>query len=279
MPLGFHYSQAQDWWHPGGGTYGKIWDQSQAGSFDDYLQKIAIPQIKELVARYGPVSSFFFDTPVNMNAGRAADIQQVLPAATLFNDRLLQGLPGNFLSFENALPREFLPAGPWELCLTGNDTWGYKTGDQNWKSSAELTRTLLECASRGGNMLLNVGPDAEGRIPEAASKTLREIGGWLSTNGESIYGTRHSPYVPIPWNGGCTMRNLPDGKTELYVHPYGWPEAGEAALPGLSNEVLSAKALWSGAELAFVRKGNGWQLKLGVRPAGVIPVVKVTFVG
>lgn len=279
IPLGFHYSQAQDWWHPGGGAYGKMWDPEQAGSFDDYLNKIAIPQIKELLERYGPVSSFFFDTPVNMNAARASGIEKLLPAATLTNDRLVPGSPGNFLSFENSLPREFFPPGPWELCLSCNDTWGYKTADHNWKAAGDLTRTLVECASRGGNMLLNVGPDADGRIPEPAAKTLREIGGWLSKNGESIYGTRRSPYAPIPWNGGCTARALPDGKTELYLHLYEWPGGGEVRLPGLTNPLIAAKTLADGGELPFVRQGNSWILKLGARPSGPIPVLKVTMEG
>jgi len=275
MPLGFHYSQAQDWWHPGGGISGSMWDPAQRGSFDTYLSSVAVPQIKELLTRYGPVSCFFFDTPVNMNAARAAEIESLLPPATLTNDRLFPGSPGSFHSYENQLPQEFFPRGPWELCLSCNNTWGYKSGDQNWKETTDLIRTLVEAASRGGNMLLNVGPDANGRIPEPAAQTLRGIGHWLSGNGESIYGTRRSPYSPIPWNGGCTSRALPSGETAIYVHLFDRPKENRLVLPGLANKLISAKVLPQGPDLEFVRQGNSWSLKLPALAGSEFVTLKV----
>lgn len=279
MPLGYHYSQAQDWWHPGGGTYGKPWDPAQEGSFDSYLSAVAVPQVKELVSRYGPVASFFFDTPVHMNAARAAEIEALLPPGTLTNDRLFPGSPGAFRSYENELPKEFFPQGPWELCLSCNDTWGYKSTDQNWKSLESLKRTLVETASRGGNMLLNVGPDANGRIPVPAAEALRGMGRWLATNGESIYGTRRSPYAPIPWNGGCTSRELPTGETVLYLHLYGPPEGDRLSLPGLTNRVVSARILPDGPDVQFTRVANSWSLNLPAVRRDDISVVKLTIEG
>jgi len=279
MPLGFHYSQALDWWHPGGAGFGAPWDESQKGSFDAYLAQIAVPQIKELLANYGPVASFFFDTPVEMNAQRAAAIMAVLPPSVLTNDRLYGGSTGSYRSYENEVPVNADISRPWELCLSCNDTWGYKSGDRNWKSSAALLRTLIDSTSQGGNVLLNVGPDANGRIPEPAAQILRQIGAWLGRNGESIYGTRRSPYARIPWSGGCTVRTLPSGDAALYLHLYEWPADGELRLPGLSNTVLSAQLLPDGPDIATVRQGNAWLLRLPPAPGNDVAVVKLVVKG
>jgi alpha-L-fucosidase len=275
MPLGFHYSQALDWWHPGGARFGEPWDDTQNGSFDEYLAKIAVPQIKELIANYGPVANLFFDTPVWMNAQRAAAIEAVLPPSTLTNDRLYGGSPGSYRSYENQVPRNPDLTRQWELCLSCNDTWGYKSGDENWKSSATLLRVLIDTWSLGGNVLLNVGPDANGRIPEPAVKALREIGAWLGRNGEAVYNTRRSPYDRIPWKGGCTTRTLPDGDSVLYAHLYDWPANRELRLPGLMNAVLSAGLLPDGPNIEAVRQGNSWLLRLPAGPANGVAVVKL----
>lgn len=279
MPLGFHYSQALDWWHSGGGQFDQPWDETQRGSFDAYLAKISIPQIKELIVNYGPVASFFFDTPVGMNSMRAAAIQAVLPPSTLINDRLYEGSPGSFLSYEGNLPAAPDRERPWELCLSINDTWGFKSSDQNWKSSAWLLKILVDSASQGGNVLLNVGPDADGRIPEPAVNILRQIGTWMSKNGESIHGTRRSPFPKIPWNGGCTVRPLPSGNTELYVHLFDQPSGGDLRLIGLSNEVISARILPNGPDIKTTLRGNSQVLKLPQLAKDEISVVKMLVIG
>ena len=279
MPLGFHYSQAQDWWHPGGARSGNPWDESQNGSFDEYLATIAVPQIKELIANYGPVANFFFDTPVQMNAQRAAAIEKILPPFTLTNDRLYGGARGSYKTYEGQLPANPDRNRPWELCLSCNDTWGYKSADHNWKSPTVILRTLIDAVSLGGNLLLNVGPDANGRIPEPAVRTLKEIGAWMTRNGESVYDTSHSPYPGVPWKGGCTTRSLSTGDSVIYAHLYEWPVDRELRLPGLTNAVLSAKLLPDGPAIETVRQGNSLLVRLPAAPDKGIAVVRLEIKG
>ena len=279
MPLGFHYSQAQDWWHPGGSRYGEPWDDSQIGSFDKYLANIALPQIKELVTNYGPVASFFFDTPAQMNHVRAEALAAAVPDITLTNDRLYHGFDGDYISYETKLPSRTDPARPWELCLSCNDTWGYKSEDANWKSSTSLLHVLIDAVSRGGNVLLNVGPDANGRIPEAAAKILREMGAWLSIYGESIYGTRRSPFEKVSWEGGCTSFALESGDTAIYAIINTLPKNNEFSVPPMSNNVLSAQLLPNNTKLHVEKVGSICTIALPDQISQFPAVVKIIVEG
>jgi alpha-L-fucosidase len=118
--------------------------------------------------------------------------------------------------------------------MTMNDTWGYKTHDDNWKSDADLVRKLIDIASKGGNFLLNVGPKADGTIPAPSVTRLKQVGRWLEHNGEAVYGTTKSPWNKHPFNGRCTV----DGNT-LYVHVFRWD--GPVRLPGLKGKVTSVR--------------------------------------
>ncbi len=146
---------------------------------------------------------------------------------------------GDFGTPEQEIPKRPMPGVDWETCLTMNDTWGYKANDKNFKSSRELIRTLVDVASKGGNLLLNVGPDGEGRIPETSVKRLLNMGEWLAVNGESIYGTRAGPISRLPY-GRTTQR---DGV--VYVHIFDWPSDGKLPVPGLRNEVTGARIVGS----------------------------------
>jgi alpha-L-fucosidase len=144
--------------------------------------------------------------------------------------------------------------------MTMNDTWGFKSDDHHWKSSATLIRNLVDIASKGGNYLLNIGPTAQGEIPPESIKLLKEVGAWMKVNGESIHGTHASPFKKLAW-GRCTVKPAGDD-TLLYLHVLEWPADGQLMVPGLANEVTTAELLAGGTALAVAKSANGPVLTL-----------------
>jgi len=201
MPLGFYYSQAQDWHEPGGA--GNDWDfgpdvgpdGKERKDYDGYLRGKAEPQVRELLTGYGPVALVWFDTPRMMTPERArrfTDIVRALQPKTLIDGRL--GAAGDYVSTgDNVIPAQ-VQTEAWEVPATINHTWGFRKDDQDWKSPGDVVFKLVDIASKGGNYLLNVGPTAEGVIPQGSQDTLRNVGRWLRANGEAVYGTG-----PTPW--------------------------------------------------------------------------------
>ena len=150
--------------------------------------------------------------------------------------------------------------------MTLNDHWGYNKYDDHWKSPETIIRNLADIVGKGGNYLLNVGPTAEGTIPEGSVRTLREVGKWMSVNGESIYGTTAGPFAKMPW-GRCTAK---PGK--LYLHVFNWPSDGRLVVPGLRNKV--ARAYWLAAkdQLLFRVTQGTEQVTVAVPPKALDPI-------
>ena len=192
--FGLYYSQAQDWNHPGGAASGGHWDSAQNGSMDKYIDEVAVPQVKEILDAYNP-AIIWWDTPTNMNPERATKLADLLKNRPdiITNNRLGGGYEGDLETPEQYIPATGIPGKNWESCMTMNDTWGFKSYDQNWKSTKVLIRNLIDIASKGGNYLLNVGPTDEGIIPEPSVERLKQVGAWLKPNAEAIYGGKASP--------------------------------------------------------------------------------------
>src|SRR5437763_5148269 len=201
MRLGFYYSQSQDWHEPGGA--GNTWDfgpdQDANGQplkpYDEYLRGKAEPQVKELLTGYGPVALIWFDTPrmmTNERGQRFADIVRTLQPNTLIDGRL--GTEGDYRSTGDNVVPDAATGEAWETPATTNDTWGFRNDDTNWKSPGQIAFKLVDIVSKGGNYLLNVGPTAEGVIPDIAQSNLRTVGRWLKVNGEAVYGAGPSPF-------------------------------------------------------------------------------------
>lgn len=238
IKIGFYYSQAQDWNHPGGAASGGIWDKAQEGDFDAYLDTVALPQVREILANYGGLDVLWWDTPQNMTPARAAKFAALLKdyPNLITNNRLGGGFNGDTETPEQVVPPTGFPGRNWEACMTMNDTWGYKSYDQNWKSTRTLIHNLVEAVSKGGNFLLNVGPDPHGAVPATSVERLAAIGKWISVNHEAIYSTTASPFPYLSW--GCSTRK----GQKLYLHVFNYPKDGQLRVP-LSNTITGAYLL------------------------------------
>jgi alpha-L-fucosidase len=250
IPLGFYYS-IMDWHHP---DYlpRRDWEKdrtTKGADFGRYMD-FATNQIKELVTKYDPAVMWFDGEWEHSNEEqRAFAIGKMLlemKPSLLINDRLFKREPGygDFGTPENYVPATGIrnPDGTprlWEACYTMNwNGWGYNRYETEFHSSSQLIRQLVEIVSKGGNLLLNVGPQPDGRIQADFAARLRRIGEWLKTNGEAVYGTTASPFERLPFFGRATVK----GAT-LYIHVMGWPQDAKIGLPGLKTNVKKAYLL------------------------------------
>jgi alpha-L-fucosidase len=273
--LGFYYSQAQDWNNVGGGVCGTHWDPAHAGSMDDYIRNVAVPQVKEILTHYGPISVLWWDTPCDMNEERADQLIRLLKLqpGIIHNNRLGGGHNGDTETPEQFVPATGYPGRDWETCMTMNDTWGYKSYDNDWKSAETLIRNLIDIASKGGNYLLNVGPTSEGLIPAPSVERLQEVGQWMKANGAAIYATTASPFKRLPW-GRCTKK-VTASATTLYLHVFNWPTDGKLFVPGLKNSVESASLLSGGPKLRTESAAEGVTVFVPPRNQGAISTTVV----
>jgi alpha-L-fucosidase len=288
IKLGFYYSQAQDWNNPGGAAPRQVtsegwpnpdsatidaytaahqghWDPAQTTrSFADYIDQVAVPQVRELLTNYGKVAVLWWDTPVGMNDTLAQKLHAALALqpGIITNDRLERpDFPGDYKTPEQRIPNlGELDGKDWETCMTMNGTWGYKPADTKWKTPETLIRNLVDIASKGGNYLLNVGPTPEGEIPPASVGILKAMGAWMKVNGEAIYGTKASPLAPLPW-GRCTKKAV-GANTFLYLSVFNWPADGKLLVPGLAKKVVSARLLAGGQALSTETGGEGVTIHL-----------------
>jgi alpha-L-fucosidase len=238
IPLCFYYSQTQDWHHPDGD--GNDWDYDDSKKdFAGYLENYVKPQVRELLTNYGPIGLIWFDTPKRITAEQSqslVDFVHELQPACLVCGRVGNHLGDYASTRDNVIPSEMLGV-DWETPATINDTWGYKKNDHNWKSPTDLIRKLVDVVSKGGNYLLNVGPTADGVIPQPSVDRLLAMGRWLEVNGESIYGTEAGPIQGLHW---CRTTAKPG---RLYLHVFSWPVGGELRVLGTRLKVSRAYLL------------------------------------
>jgi alpha-L-fucosidase len=303
MKLGFYYSQDQDWTAPGGSAYKTgnhdstthHWDSAQDGDFDIYLHTKAIPQIKELLTQYTefPVV-VWFDTPTaKMTPDSAAEIVTLLNQHPnlIWNNRLGGTYQGDTETPEQYIPPQGFPGRDWESCMTINDTWGYKSYDTNFKSVETLLRNLIDIASKGGNYLLNIGPDSKGVVPAAEVERLHQMGQWLAVNGEAIYNSKPTLFGPeggafspiekdkmgnpkfIPsWNWRSTTK-----ADKIYIEIFTWPGSGSFHLVQPPRRVTSAYLLADSTHkpLKLIQTGDSVDVQLPAKALDPIATVLV----
>jgi alpha-L-fucosidase len=307
IKLGFYYSQAQDWNNPGGSAarrptkegwanpdsviidaYTKEhhghWDPRQeTKTFEQYIDDVAVPQVKELLTNYGELAVLWWDTPTGMTDEAATKLQSLLALQPqiITNDRLKRpNFPGDHKTPEQRIPNlADLDGTDWETCMTMNGTWGYKSYDHNYKSPQKLIQNLLDIASKGGNFLLNVGPTAEGEFPPESVEILAKIGQWMKVNSEAVYGTKASPWGLFPW-GRCTKKETKSG-TSLYFSVFEWPADGKLVIPGVKNSIVSAKLLATGAKVKtlLAKDGNLTITLPATAPDPLVTVIRVDVKG
>ncbi len=279
LKFGLYYSQAQDWTHPGGAKSGykegQSWDEANKGSFDDYLKTIAIPQTREILTQYQP-DILWWDTPTWMTPERAKPLHELiaLRPGLITNNRLGGGFKGDTETPEQHIPEGGYKDGRyWEACMTMNDTWGFKSYDHNWKSTATLIFNLVDIASKGGNYLLNIGPTAEGEIPAESVQRLQEVGAWMRVNGEAIYGSSPTCFgaeygKEVETKDGYGRKKKTNAARDwrcttkagkIFIHLFKWP--GEKfEVKGLKGKVAKASLLADPARKPLAISQDGDQL-------------------
>ena len=307
IKLGFYYSQAQDWVNPGGSAARKEvsegwpnpdsiqidkytrehkghWDPAQeTRTFDQYIDEVAVPQVKELMTNYGDVAVLWWDTPTNMTDEAAVKLQNVIKLyqpQIITNDRLKRpNFPGDTKTPEQKIPNlSELDGKDWETCMTMNGTWGYRKTDVNWKSSETLVRNLVDIASKGGNYLLNVGPRPDGTFPQESIDRLKAVGDWMKVNSEAIYDTKANPLDDVAW--GRITSKASKSSTALYLSVFEWPSNGKLVVPGLKNKVVSASLLASKKPLKANLGSEGISVDLpSLAPDKIASVIKLEVKG
>ena len=256
------YYSIMDWHHPSqyvdapgkdptAGNHQNKMKEGQKAAYVSYMKA----ELKEIITQYDPGVLWFDgewgDWWTEPDGQDLYAYVRGLKPDIIINNRVgkgrkgMEGLSktdqvyaGDFGTPEQQIPANGLPGVDWESCMTMNDTWGYKSYDNNWKSSQTLIRNIVDIASKGGNYLLNVGPTAEGVIPPPSVERLAAIGKWMKTNSEAIYGTHASPFSAQLTFGRATSK---PGK--LYLHVFTWPADGKLQVPAIKGSVAKAYLL------------------------------------
>ena len=244
----------------------------------DWYRDFMNHQLTELLTNYGPIGAIWFDGMWDQDQNPDFDweldkqyalIHQLQPSCLIGNNHHLVPFPGEDIQiFERDLPGENkaglsgqdISSLPLETCQTMNGMWGYKITDQNYKSAKELIQYLVGAAVKDANLLMNIGPQPDGELPEVAVQRLAEMGEWMKVYGETIYGTRGGCVAPHSW-GGTTQKG-----NKLYVH-----------ILDLKDKALFLPASYfvDGTPVKYQKNQEGYTLLLREVPADIDTVIEL----
>lgn len=281
LKVGLYYSLL-DWHHPDYPAYGDPIhpmrdneafkrDPKTFINYVDYMHG----QVRELLTDYGKIDIMWFDFSYGDMVGekwQATKLMEMIRAlqphvivdnrldasgetgGSIFTDNP-EIYSGDFASPEQIIPPEGVQdeAGnplPWEACITLNNHWGYNPNSY-YKSAKLIVRKLVECVSKNGNLLVNIGPDARGAIPEQSLRILAEVGEWMRKNQNSIYGCANSDLEKPEW-GRYTQKG-----NKLYAHIFE-ENIGQVNLRGLNSKIKQARLLSDGSEILLA---DAWNTK------------------
>ncbi|MCO5218539.1 MAG: alpha-L-fucosidase [Thermomicrobiales bacterium] len=301
LRIGFYYSVI-DWHHPHY-TMDRVhpqrdedWDAFNDGRDMTIYREYMYAQVRELLTNYGTVDVLWFDwTPPEKSAADwdspalTAMVRELQPHVIL-NDRIDYPEGADLVTPEEYQAKSWPTRNGervlWETCQTLNGSWGYDRDNHNWKSPELLISLLIDTVSKGGNLLLNVGPTARGEFQPEARTTLETIGNWMRQHSGAIYGCTASDHT-----APADCRYTQNG-SKLYLHILNWP-LGHIHLDGLAGQVTFARFLHDGSEVAFkdadpnlIPQNTDMPEEAGdviltiptIRPSVAVPVIELTLV-
>lgn len=255
--LGFYYSQFQDWHEINN------WSKDlPKQSFAAYFKNKCIPQVKELLTNYGPISLIWFDTPGEMTKEQSLElvklVKQYQPRA-LINSRIGNGV-GDYETYgDHEIPVKNVQ-GLWEAINTSNDSWGFAWYDENWKTADVMARDLISVIARGGNYMLNIGPKADGTLPKFNVDQILTVGKWIRQYPDAIYGAKASPWLQaFPW-GDVTVT-----KNNLNLFVFDWKPGASIYLTGIGNKIKSVVTKGTNEQLKYSFNKGVLKIELPVR--------------
>jgi len=248
LKLGLYYSHWVDWEHEFGWDHNKEITGISPEQYDKYWQEKVIPQMRELLTNYGEIGMIWFDMWIH-HSRTVVTKEQLLQLKGLIRELQPNCLVNSRLglSIEEDPDIDFKTLGdnslgnkkeefPWQSPATVAHSWGFHATDNEWKSTTSLLKALINNVSLNGNLMLNIGPRANGDVPFEIEQRLLEMGMWLEVNGESVYGARafDLPKNQHDW-GKITCKKTETGTT-LYLHVFNWPLNKELYLTGIKTK-------------------------------------------